>query len=151
MFTINAEYKPPSDYKPPLVRLPEKVMIPQEEHPDINVAGLLIGPRDSTLKFFEKEFGAKIIIRGMGSAEEGKVGRKDAQALPGEDEPLHAYVTASSQESVRKDVDRIQETIRQSIEAPQGQNRLRQMQLRELASLNGTLRENGHFNGLGCS
>lgn len=30
-------------------------MIPQEEHPDINFVGLLIGPRGNTLKSMEKE------------------------------------------------------------------------------------------------
>jgi splicing factor 1 len=32
------------------VRVSDKVMIPQEEHPDINFVGLLIGPRGNTLK-----------------------------------------------------------------------------------------------------
>ncbi|CAB0013677.1 unnamed protein product [Nesidiocoris tenuis] len=36
---------------PPIVRVSDKVMIPQEEHPDINFVGLLIGPRGNTLKF----------------------------------------------------------------------------------------------------
>ncbi|KAL1446228.1 hypothetical protein MTO96_044646 [Rhipicephalus appendiculatus] len=151
MFTINPEYKPPSDYKPPLVRVSEKVMIPQEEHPDINFVGLLICPRGNTLKSLEKETDAKIIIRGKGSVKEGKVGRKDGQPLPGEDEPLHAFVTASSQENVRKAVDRIKEIIRQGVEVPEGQNDLRRMQLRELALLNGTLRENDLLGGPRCS
>ncbi|XP_013793046.1 splicing factor 1-like, partial [Limulus polyphemus] len=106
MFSINTDYKPPADYKPPVVRVSEKVMIPQDEHPDINFVGLLIGPRGNTLKSMEKETGAKIIIRGKGSVKEGKVGRKDGQPLPGEDEPLHAFVTANNPESVKKAVDK---------------------------------------------
>lgn len=107
-------------------------MIPQEEHPDINFVGLLIGPRGNTLKCeyrepflvsiatetclslsfscptaMEKETGAKIIIRGKGSVKEGKVGRKDGQPLPGEDEPLHAYITANNLEAVKKAVERV--------------------------------------------
>ncbi|CAB3376890.1 Hypothetical predicted protein [Cloeon dipterum] len=140
--SVNPEYKPPVDYKPPVVRVSDKVMIPQEEHPDINFVGLLIGPRGNTLKSMERETGAKIIIRGKGSVKEGKVGRKDGQPLPGEDEPLHAYVTANNPESVKKAVDQIKEIIRQGVEVPEGQNDLRRMQLRELALLNGTLREN---------
>ncbi|KAJ1521981.1 hypothetical protein ONE63_002306 [Megalurothrips usitatus] len=142
MIELNPEFKPPPDYKPPVVRVSDKVMIPQDEHPDINFVGLLIGPRGNTLKSMERETGAKIIIRGKGSVKEGKVGRKDGQPLPGEDEPLHAYVTASQPESVKKAVDRIKEIIRQGVEVPEGQNDLRRMQLRELALLNGTLREN---------
>lgn len=55
----------------------------------------------------EKETGAKIIIRGKGSVKEGKVGRKDGQPLPGEDEPLHAFITASNPEYVKKAVDKV--------------------------------------------
>lgn len=139
---LNPNYKPPPDYKPPIIRVSDKVMIPQEEHPDINFVGLLIGPRGNTLKNLEKDTGAKIIIRGKGSVKEGKIGRKDGQPLPGEDEPLHAYVTANNPENVKKAVEKIKEIIRQGIEVPEGQNDLRRQQLRELALLNGTLREN---------
>ena len=30
-------------------------MIPQEDHPDVNFVGLIIGPRGNTLKTLEKE------------------------------------------------------------------------------------------------
>jgi len=106
------------------------VLIPQEQHPDINFVGLLIGPRGNTLKAMEKDTGAKIIIRGKGSVKEGKVGRKDGQPLPGEDEPLHAFITAPNPEAVRKAVDKIKDVIRQGIEVPEGHNDLRRMQLR---------------------
>ncbi|KAJ4443862.1 hypothetical protein ANN_05649 [Periplaneta americana] len=142
MLSLNPDFKPPADYKPPIIRVSDKVMIPQDDHPDINFVGLLIGPRGNTLKSMERDTGAKIIIRGKGSVKEGKVGRKDGQPLPGEDEPLHAYVTANNPEAVKKAVDRIKEIIRQGVEVPEGQNDLRRMQLRELALLNGTLREN---------
>ncbi|XP_076445722.1 uncharacterized protein LOC143283386 isoform X2 [Babylonia areolata] len=138
----NPNYRPPADYKAPIIRVSDKVMIPQEEHPDINFVGLLIGPRGNTLKNLEKETGAKIIIRGKGSVKEGKIGRKDGKPLPGEDEPLHAYITANNAENVQKAVEKIKEIIRQGIEVPEGQNDLRRQQLRELALLNGTLREN---------
>ena len=35
-------------------------MIPQDNHPDINFMGLIIGPRGNTLKALEKETGAKV-------------------------------------------------------------------------------------------
>lgn len=54
-----------------------------------------------------KQTGAKIIIRGKGSVKEGKIGRKDGQPLPGEDEPLHAYVTANNPENVKKAVEKV--------------------------------------------
>ncbi|KAG6448189.1 hypothetical protein O3G_MSEX005356 [Manduca sexta] len=151
MMQVNPEFKPPPDYKPPIIRVHDKVMIPQEEHPDINFVGLLIGPRGNTLKAMEKETGAKIIIRGKGSVKEGKVGRKDGQPLPGEDEPLHAYITATNADCVKKAVEKIKEVIRQGVEVPEGQNDLRRMQLRELAQLNGTLRENDAVRCANCS
>ncbi|MEE6525760.1 hypothetical protein FKM82_025984 [Ascaphus truei] len=81
------------------------------------------------------------MIRGKGSVKEGKVGRKDGQMLPGEDEPLHALVTANTMENVKKAVEQIRNILKQGIETPEDQNDLRKMQLRELARLNGTLRE----------
>ena len=125
-------------------------MIPQDNHPDINFVGLLIGPRGNTLKNMEKDTGAKIIIRGKGSVKEGKVGRKDGQPLPGEDEPLHAYVTATDPEAVKRAVNKIKEIIQQGVEVPEGSNELRKMQLRELALLNGTLREDGQLRCTNC-
>jgi len=55
--------------------------------------------------------GAKIIIRGKGSVKEGKIGRKDGQPLPGEDEPLHAYVTANNPENVKKAVEKVRSVV----------------------------------------
>jgi splicing factor 1 len=89
----------------------------------------------------ERDTGAKIIIRGKGSVKEGKVGLKNGHPLPGEDEPLHAYVTATNLEAVRKAVERIKDVIKEGVDIPEGQNDLRKNQLRELALLNGTLRE----------
>jgi len=150
MMLLNTDYKPPPDYKAPQVKVSDKVMIPQDNHPDINFVGLLIGPRGNTLKNMEKDTGAKIIIRGKGSVKEGKVGRKDGQPLPGEDEPLHAYVTATDPEAVKKAVNKIKEIIQQGVEVPEGSNELRKMQLRELALLNGTLREDGQMRCTNC-
>ena len=89
----------------------------------------------------ERDTGAKIIIRGKGSVKEGKVGFRDGRPLPGEDEPLHAYITATNLEAVRKAVERVKQVIKEGIDVPEGENDLRKNQLRELALLNGTLRE----------
>jgi len=94
-----------------------------------------------TFSAMEKESGARIIIRGKGSVKEGKVGFNNGRPLPGEDEPLHAYITATNHEAVHKAVERIKQVIREGIELPEGQSDLRKNQLRELALLNGTLRE----------
>ena len=54
-----------------------------------------------------------------------KVARKDGQPLPGENEPLHAYVTAHTLEAVKKGVEKIKEVISTGINIPEGQNDLR--------------------------
>lgn len=74
-------------------------MIPQDVHPSVNFIGLLIGPRGNTLKRLESESNTKIIIRGKGSLKEGKL---RAAPFPGEDEPLHALVTANNHEDLHK-------------------------------------------------
>lgn len=48
----------PSKHRPPQTKLSDKVLIPQEEYPDINFVGLLIGPRGNTLKAMEKDVSA---------------------------------------------------------------------------------------------
>ena len=43
-----------------MIKVSDKVMIPQDNHPEINFMGLIIGPRGNTLKSLEKETGAKV-------------------------------------------------------------------------------------------
>ena len=109
---------------------------------------MLIGPRGNTLKMLEKDTNAKIIIRGKGSVKEGKLGRINGQPLPGEDEPLHAYITGPTAEIVAKACAKVREIVQQGIDVPETMNDLRKSQLRELALLNGTLRENDGLNKL---
>lgn len=45
-----------------MIRVSDKVMIPQEEHPEINFVGLLIGPRGNTLK---SEYTELLQIKGI--------------------------------------------------------------------------------------
>ncbi|XP_029654708.1 LOW QUALITY PROTEIN: splicing factor 1-like, partial [Octopus sinensis] len=115
MLKLNPSYVPPTDYRLFLCfisrisagRITEKVMIPQDDHPEINFVGLLIGPRGNTLKLLERDVciyiycsRARIIIRGKGSVKEGK--NPGGYMLPGEDEPLHAYITGCTEEQVKR-------------------------------------------------
>ncbi|ORY12506.1 hypothetical protein BCR34DRAFT_297701 [Clohesyomyces aquaticus] len=111
------QYHPPADYRRP-AKTQEKVYVPVNDYPEINFIGLLIGPRGNTLKKMENESGAKIAIRGKGSVKEGK-GRSDAAHTSNQEEDI--IETAAS--------------------IPEGQNELKRNQLRELAALNGTLRD----------
>ena len=116
----------------------EKVWIPQREYPDINFIGLLIGPRGNTLKKMEGETGTKISIRGKGSLKEGK---NDAASLAAANEELHACVMADSMDKIEKCVRIINKIIETAASTPEETNELKRIQLRELAALNGTLRD----------
>lgn len=104
----------------------------------------------------ESESGAKIAIRGKGSVKEGK-GRSDAAHASNQEEDLHCLIMADTEEKVNKAkklIHNVIETVRenpaffssfaylfQAASIPEGQNELKRNQLRELAALNGTLRD----------
>jgi splicing factor 1 len=134
---VNPEYKPPADYRPPSSDIRDTVWIPQDEFPDVNFIGLIIGPRGNTLKKIERDTGARIQIRGRGSVKEGRGARPD----PENDLPLHAIITAPSHESLKLCVARVQNVIKLGTEVPDDHHELKRLQLRELAALNGTLRD----------
>ncbi|KAG0365223.1 hypothetical protein BGZ54_006747 [Gamsiella multidivaricata] len=142
------DFRPPSDYKRPTKTM-DKVYIPVKEFPEINFIGLLIGPRGNTLKKMEGESGAKISIRGRGSVKEGK-SRSDSASSSNQEEDLHCLVSADSEDKVVKAIQLINKIIETSASVPEGQNELKRMQLRELASLNGTLRDDENQTCLNC-
>lgn len=105
----------------------------------------------------ETESLAKIAIRGKGSVKEGK-GRSDAAHTSNQEEDLHCLIMADTEEKVNKakklihnvieTVDRHHPVLEcllakryQAASIPEGQNELKRNQLRELAALNGTLRD----------
>lgn len=134
-------FRPPVEYhqQKRSQRPSEKVYIPVKEFPEINFFGLLVGPRGNSLKKMERESGAKISIRGKGSVKEGKA-RPDQYAEDAE-EDLHCLVIADSQEKVTLCVRLINKVIETAASTPEGQNDHKRNQLRELAALNGTLRD----------
>lgn len=132
-------YHPPQDYRRP-TKTQEKVYVPVNDYPEINFIGLLIGPRGNTLKKMETESGAKIAIRGKGSVKEGK-GRSDAAHASNQEEDLHCLIMADTEEKVNKAKKLIHNVIETAASIPEGQNELKRNQLRELATLNGTLRD----------
>ncbi|KAI9894895.1 MAG: hypothetical protein M1814_000115 [Vezdaea aestivalis] len=132
-------YHPPSDYRRP-TKTQEKVYVPVNDYPEINFIGLLIGPRGNTLKNMESESGAKIAIRGKGSVKEGK-GRSDAAHTSNQEEDLHCLIMADTEDKVNKAKKLIHNVIETAASIPEGQNELKRNQLRELATLNGTLRD----------
>ncbi|EGX88965.1 peptidase family M28 family [Cordyceps militaris CM01] len=135
-------YHPPQDYRRP-TKTQEKVYVPVNDYPEINFThqvGLLIGPRGNTLKKMETESGAKIAIRGKGSVKEGK-GRSDAAHSSNQEEDLHCLVMADTEDKINKAKQLIHNVIETAASTPENQNELKRNQLRELAALNGTLRD----------
>ncbi|KAI8060792.1 hypothetical protein BC940DRAFT_311349 [Gongronella butleri] len=138
-------FVPPADYRRP-DKLQEKVYIPDKEFPEINFMGLLIGPRGKTLKSLESETGVKISIRGRGSVKEGK---SRAEGGSSEDD-LHCLVMADEEYKIKAAIKRINKIIETAASTPEGQNDLKRNQLRELAALNGTLRDDEAQTCLQC-
>ncbi|KAL3894147.1 MAG: hypothetical protein SGCHY_005442, partial [Lobulomycetales sp.] len=126
--------------------LQEKLYIPARDFPEVNFVGLLIGPRGNTLRGMEAQSGAKISIRGKGSVKEGKIG-----PTPGEDEELHALVMGDDMAKIKHAITLINKIVETAASVPEGQNELKRLQLRELATLNGSLRDQGEDDSLVCT
>lgn len=135
---LDPNYRPPAEYVAAKRNMKphEKVFLPIQDFPEINFFGLLVGPRGNTLKGMEAKSGAKISIRGKGSVKSGK-GRMEEE----NEEEMHCVVTADDEEKVRKCVKLINLVIETAASTPEAQNDHKRNQLRELASLNGTLRD----------
>jgi len=116
----------------------KKIYIPVEDHPTYNFIGLIIGPRGKTQKEMEGKTGCKIAIRGKGSVKEGARGRRDGKIMEGDNEPLHVVVTGDNQENVNRAAQMVTDML---VVIDDDKNIHKQAQLRELALLNGTLKE----------
>lgn len=117
-----------------------KIPIPVEEHPTYNFIGLIIGPRGKTQKEMESKTGCKIAIRGKGSVKEGARGRLSKTApQEGEDEPLHVVVTGDDPAQIEIAAEMVRSML---VVIDDEVNVHKQNQLRELALLNGTLKDN---------
>jgi len=116
----------------------KKIRIPIEEHPQYNFIGLIIGPRGKTQKELESKTGCKIAIRGRGSVKRGAQGRRDGKVMESDDEPLHVVITGDDQRSVDAATDMIEQML---VVIDDEKNVHKQRQLRELALLNGTLKD----------
>eukprot|EP00008_Paramoeba_atlantica_P013148 CAMPEP_0201477118 /NCGR_PEP_ID=MMETSP0151_2-20130828/2218_1 /ASSEMBLY_ACC=CAM_ASM_000257 /TAXON_ID=200890 /ORGANISM="Paramoeba atlantica, Strain 621/1 / CCAP 1560/9" /LENGTH=395 /DNA_ID=CAMNT_0047857739 /DNA_START=1277 /DNA_END=2460 /DNA_ORIENTATION=+ len=133
---INPSFRPPPDFKPISLRKSKKIYIPIKEYPEYNFMGLIIGPRGMTQKQMERETGTKISIRGKGSEKAGK-GKK--AGVPEDEDELHVLITGETNEQIKRATILIEKLL---IPVEEGQNEHKRNQLRELAKINGTLREN---------
>ena len=126
---------PPPDHRP--AKKQRKIIIPVAEPPGYNFFGLIIGPRGNTQKRMQAETNTRIAIRGRGSVKEGHAtlpGRYD----PADDEPMHVLITGDAQ----RDVDAAAEMVEKLLVVlDDDDNAHKRQQLRELAVINGTLRD----------
>ena len=130
-------FKPPSDYRPE--KKVRKIFIPYKEYPDANFIGLIIGPRGNTQKRMQEETNTRIAIRGKGSVKEGAA--RAQKYSSSEDEDLHVLIVGDRQEDVDKAAEMIEKLL---IPVDEDLNEHKKAQLRELALINGTLKDEQH-------
>lgn len=130
----------PEDYKRP-VKFQDKYYIPVDTYPGINFVGLLLGPRGNTLRKLQETSGCKIAIRGRGSVKEGKNANDLPRGAMNFSDPLHCLIIADTEDKIQKGIKVCENIVVKAVTSPEGQNDLKRGQLRELAELNGTLRE----------
>ena len=133
-------YTPPKDYVRP-TKFQEKYYIPVDQYTGVNFVGLLLGPRGNTLKKLQEESKCKIAIRGRGSVKEGKHSSDLPKGAANMEDPLHCLIIADSEDKIQDGIRACQSVIIRAVTSPEGQNDLKRGQLRELAELNGTLRD----------
>jgi hypothetical protein len=128
-FDLDPDFKLPESCPPP--RLERKVYFPVEKYPQVNFAGLVLGPRGVTQKRIESRFGCRLLIRGRG-----------ARSRDAGDDALHARIEAVGPDAPQR-VEACAKYLEEEILIPRKdeENVLKVAQLRELAMMNGTLRE----------
>ncbi|KAL1495898.1 hypothetical protein AB1Y20_014541 [Prymnesium parvum] len=115
-----------------------KIMVPVDKYPGYNFFGALIGPRGNAQKRMERESGCKIVIRGKGAIKDG-MGRHDGKPLgPEDDEPMHVLIEGPDEESVEKGQEMVEQVLNPYSD---GAVQQKEKQMRELAIINGTLKE----------
>lgn len=137
LLKADVTFRPPPDYRPK--KKERKIFIPQKDYPGYNFIGLIIGPRGNTQKRMQKETNTKIAIRGRGSVKEGAA--RDPKYDYGEDEELHVLITGDTQKDVDDAAQMIEDLL---VPTDEARNEHKRLQLRELAALNGTLKDDQH-------
>ncbi|ERN04244.1 KH domain-containing protein At3g08620 isoform X1 [Amborella trichopoda] len=122
-----------------------RLELPLDNYPNFNFVGRLLGPRGNSLKRVEASTGCRVYIRGKGSIKDSEKEEK-LKGRPGYEhlnEPLHILIEAELP------VDIIDSRLRQAREiieellkpVDESQDHYKRQQLRELAFLNSTFRE----------
>ncbi|XP_054797454.1 KH domain-containing protein At5g56140-like isoform X2 [Prosopis cineraria] len=130
-----------------IVKRTIRVEIPVEKYPNYNFVGRLLGPRGNSLKRVEASTDCRVLIRGRGSIkdparEEMMRGKPGYEHL---NEPLHILVEAELPvEIIDARLMQAHEILEDLLKpVDESHDFYKKQQLRELAMLNGTLREDG--------
>ncbi|CDF35403.1 splicing factor SF1, predicted [Chondrus crispus] len=133
---LDPTFRPPHGMR--ALKFSDKLFIPKEKEGTLNFIGRILGPRGNTQKRLEKDYNCKVAIRGKGSVKDG---RARGPSQPEDSEQLHVIITAEGMDAK----DRIAQCKIKIMDIlqprPDDANDHKQAQLRELAQLNGTLRD----------
>ncbi|GMH25056.1 hypothetical protein Nepgr_026899 [Nepenthes gracilis] len=132
-----------------IVKRTIRVDIPVDKYPNYNFVGRLLGPRGNSLKRVEASTECRVLIRGRGSIKDqakeemmrGKLGYEHLN------EPLHILVEAELPvEIIDARLMQAREILEDLLKpVDEYQDFFKKQQLRELAMINGTLREEDGF------
>ncbi|CAB4267920.1 unnamed protein product [Prunus armeniaca] len=129
----------------PIVKRVIRLDVPVDKYPHYNFVGRILGPRGNSLKRVEAMTECRVYIRGQGSVKDS-VKEEKLKEKPGYEhlnEPLHVLVEAEFPEDIinaRLDhAVAILENLLKPVD--ESFDHYKKQQLRELAMLNGTLRE----------
>ena len=147
---LDPTYQPPTYYKDQ--SLEDRIEVPQEQYPQYNFVGLILGPRGNHLKEMEQKTNTRIMIKGKGSIKDGMTGlRKDGTKWDDLDEPMHVTIVGQTGKGVKEAGDYLRKLIKMQVEDPNSEKMVafRAASLHELAVLNGTLKD-FQFKCLNC-
>ncbi|XP_038990234.1 KH domain-containing protein At1g09660/At1g09670-like isoform X2 [Phoenix dactylifera] len=129
----------------PIVKKVIRLDVPIEKFPNYNFVGRLLGPRGNSLKRVETSTQCRVYIRGRGSVKDSAKEEKlrDKPGYEHLNEPLHVLVEAELPADI------IDARLNQAVAilddllkpVDESMDYYKKQQLRELAILNGTLRE----------
>eukprot|EP01018_Ginkgo_biloba_P023819 Gb_06618 [translate_table: standard] len=136
----------------PVVKKVMRLDVPADKFPHFNFVGRLLGPRGNSLKRVEATTDCRVYIRGRGSVKDSAKEEtlRDKPGYEHLNEPLHVLVEAELPANIidarLKQALGILEDLLKPVD--ESHDYFKKQQLRELAMLNGTLREDSpHMSG----
>ncbi|KAG2632729.1 KH domain-containing protein SPIN1-like [Panicum virgatum] len=128
-----------------------RLEVPVDSYPNFNFVGRILGPRGNSLKRVEASTGCRVFIRGKGSIKDTEKEEK-LKGKPGYEhlnEPLHILIEAELPANIIDTRLRQAQEVMEELLKPvdESQDFYKRQQLRELAMLNSTLREDSPHPG----